>query len=154
MIWAILGIGIVIVALCIVFTNLKQKRLMKEGKIIARAPDFPEYAEEFMLAGDSAGQVADRVRALPFGEMAVSFAESAGEKYVFTGNGWFGCLSRIIQAEAGYRFEFTEWKTNNGIIQDAMNMNRLLTALERVFLEIDPQVTISAAKAERRGESD
>ena len=42
-----------------------------------------------------------------------------------------------------YGFQFLEWTERQGMIQYEAHMNTVLTAIERAFLQLDPQTEVS-----------
>ena len=66
----------------------------------------------------------------------------------FTGSSYSARLYRVDFDEpsgvAIYRFEFTAWKTNSATYVEAISMNRLMTAVEKAFLALDPNTAVTS----------
>ncbi len=134
-----------ILALVIVGGLIAHNKLKKEGEIISRRNNFMEQAEIFTLTLEDVSRITEGIRSLPYGTMSVSVkGSSETQQFRFTGTRWKARLFRLPDegGQAVYRFEFTEWKTHNGMAEDALNMNRLLTALEKMFLSVDPNTAV------------
>lgn len=151
MIWVALLIGFAILGIVIYFSMKAHNKLVAEGKIISRRTDFAEDAEEFTFRAVEPAQITEAVKALDYGDMHAGMKGSSERQiFKFTGSGWAAQLYRMEaeDAQMRYRFEFTNWKTRNGMPQDALNMNKLLTAVEKVFLSFDPSAQVRAVPLE------
>ena len=112
--------------------------------LIYMSPD-EENAEIFVLSLPDEKMVTEGIKALPYGMMSVGVKGSSKDQvFRFTGKRWAARLNRCENEgeRAVYRFAFTEWKTHNGMAEDALNMNRLTTALEKMFFAINPETRL------------
>ena len=151
MIWFILLIGGGILAACIYFGMRQHNKLVGEGKIISRRTDFMESAEVFTLRAVDPGKVTEDIKAMDYADMHTSMkGSSERQAFRFEGSGWTAQLAKQDgeEGKSVYRFEFTGWKTRNGLAQDALNMNKLLTAVEKLFVSLDPDTQVTAVPLE------
>ncbi|MBO4848618.1 MAG: hypothetical protein J5586_05650 [Clostridia bacterium] len=127
-----------------------RNKLIDEGKIILRKSDFMRSAEIFTLSAPDPAAVTAAVKAFDYNDMRAGMKGSTEkQQYVFTGNGWGAQLFRQSEGEkAVYRFEFTNWKSSDGIAQDDTNMNKLMTAVEKMFLSFDPETQVTTVPLE------
>ena len=133
-------------------TAREQNQLIAEGKILRRQYDFAESAELFALSPADPREVAEAVQAFDYEDMRVRMQPDGENGFHFAGPGWTARLYRLLgpAQEAVYRFEFLKWKTRNGLLSDYVNMNKLLTAMEKMFLAMDPQTQVSTVKLETK----
>ncbi len=144
-----------LLAVVIVVGLIGHKRLVDAGEITSRKANFMENAELFVLSLPDETMVTEGIRTLPYGMMSVGVKGSSQDQvFCFTGKKWAARLNRCENEgdKAVYKFAFTEWKTHNGMAVDALNMNRLTTALEKMFLAINPETRMRTEpiKFERR----
>ncbi|MBQ1553786.1 MAG: hypothetical protein IIZ66_09575 [Clostridia bacterium] len=122
----------------------ENKKLFEEGKIIQRPLHFAEKGEEFV----SRIGTTDNLKAEL--EKMVLPCETKGNttQATFTGSSYSARLYRVDFDEpsgvAIYRFEFTAWKTNSATYVEAISMNRLMTAVEKAFLALDPNTAVTS----------
>lgn len=144
-IWIVLVVSAALFGVIIYFSMKKHKQLVSEGRIISRRTDFMENAEEFTLTAVDPARVTEGVRNMDYAAMHTGMkGSSEQQRFDFTGNGWSARLVRLSADEAKtvYRFAFTGWKTRNGLPQDALNMNQLTTAVEKLFFSLDPNTLV------------
>lgn len=147
----IIVVVIIIMAVAIYFSLQTHKKLVAEGKIVSRSKNFMENAEEFTLVAVEPEKVTEAIKALNYNEMRTQMQGSSEQQlFKFTGNGWNAQLHRLEDngTQVVYRFEFTHWKTHNGMAQDMMNMNKLLTAVEKMFLGFDSNTQVRSVALE------
>ena len=152
-----MSIAIIIVAIVVgisifyVMTmNKAGKEMLDNGSVIKRPGGFYSKAEIFTLR---------RITSEEFNKAAegINFpVPSSGKTYdaVFTGAGFEARLKMVQESETQcvYRFVFTRWKSRNGNpdISDLLTMNQLLTAVEKVFLKLDPGTQVRTEEVERK----
>lgn len=138
-------IVLALVAVAIFFALQYHKKLVAEGTIISRRTNFMENAEEFTLVAVDPAQVTEAVKALDYGSMRTHMQGNSEQQwYRFEGASWKAALRKVSEGEGQmvYRFEFTNWKTHNGSVQDSLSMNKLMTAVEKIFLGFDPNTQV------------
>ena len=145
MIWAILAVAAAVFGIVFYFSYKEHKKLVAAGEILSRATNFMEKGEEFTLSLPDSASVTEGIRNLPYEKMSVSVKGNSKDQFFrFQGTKWTAMLRRQSE-ESGisvYRFEFTGWKTSRGMAEDSLNMNRLQTAIEKMFLRLDPETTV------------
>lgn len=127
------------------------KKLVAEGKIISRRTNFMESAEEFTLSAVDPAKVTEAVKAMDYADMRTKMqGNSERQLFKFTGSGWTAQLHKLSDngTQVVYRFEFTSWKTHNGMAGDALNMNKLITAVEKIFLGFDSNTQVRTVPLE------
>lgn len=141
----------------VIYKNVKQERQMtSEGKIINRSHRFIEQAEDFTIICDDPAIVSGKLESLPLSEMNVKMAFDGQHVFQFSfthpsGN-WTAVLHRI-DAPAGqlaYSFNFTHWKVSDLGVIGELQMNMLLTAIEKMFLSIDPNTQVKTRLLETK----
>lgn len=123
----------------------RHQKLVDSGKVINRDRNFVEKAEDFVLTLDNPGEVTKRLQEISYAEMKVSMRiADGGHSFQFTGNTWSARLYRKSDEDgkAVYSFQYLNWKTHDGGIMYEDHMNMLLTAIEKVFLSIDPNTQV------------
>lgn len=144
--FTVLALSAVIIGISWYFRQKKDEQLRSEGKIIKRGLGFMEKAEVFLLDLDNPDQVTKGLQGFPYSEMEVSIKSDAAKQYFQFSNpyGWNARLYCVENrnSRATYRFEYLDWKENKGMVQGGLYMNMLQTAVEKMFLNIDPNTRI------------
>ena len=142
-------IGFTILAVFIFVAYLwdtkRRKRLIGEGKMIEREEGFEENTEDFTIASQFDPMVAPAVRSIPFGSFRAKLVEDNGVSFVIArAKDWKAMLTRTQQdyRTCTYNFRFSQWEDN----ADKVHMNVLLTAVEKLFLSLDPNVKVHVRK--------
>lgn len=148
---AILITIIIIVPIAIVCTNMRNK-LLSEGKIVNRDIHFVENAEIFTFRKPvDYSPITNGVMNFDYKDIRCALSgDKARQTYNFKGADWSANLWYVGEnAEAvTYRFEFNNWSSRNGIPYSALAMNKLATAIEKLFLSIDPYTYVSTEPVE------
>lgn len=143
--WIAIIIGVLVLVVTICVGMKKHNKMVSSGEIISRRPDFMENAEEFTLSAVDPAAVTEAVKAMDYNAMHIGLkGSSERQNFEFTGSSWTAKLYKLSEngAQVIYRFEFTGWKTHNGMPQDGLNMNKLTTAVEKIFLGFDPNTQV------------
>ena len=145
----IIAVVVFIVVMTVYYTK-KNKELIAEGKIIQRDGNFVETAEIFTLHNVNFSQVIDALKETNFAGSGVSLNGSVQQGAVNfqCGNSWSGQLV-ALKSEAdtySYMFTFTKWQTRSGMPQNVTSMNVALTALEKMFLRLDPNTKVESRR--------
>lgn len=151
MIWGVLLIVAVIMGVAIYFAMQSHNKMVAEGKIISRRTNFMENAEEFTLSVVDPAKITEAVKAMDYADMHTKMqGNNEQQLFKFTGSNWSAQLHRLSNngAQVVYRFEFTNWKTHNGMPQDGLNMNKLTTAVEKIFLGFDSNTQVRTVPLE------
>ena len=147
-------VGICIIAAPIfIYIFYREHKLRSSGKIMKRKIKFVEESEEFTLSLNNPSIVAEKIQNLPYREMKVSVNTTGNQKFRFSsGYGWDAGL--FLEERNGdksiYCFGFLNWRTKNNIPIDNLHMNMLLTAIEKMFLDIDPQTKVQTKKVKAK----
>ncbi|MBM6676663.1 hypothetical protein H6A07_07905 [Olsenella uli] len=138
----------IIIALVIAAIGFYQKvQHRKEGSTLSRARDFVEYSETFTLRHLADGELTSAFKAAQPGAKAGVTMHGNAQQVVFEGP--FGAvLSRTENTDekSVYVFKFTNWKSRYGSPLYAEDMNLLLTAVEKIFVSLDPNTQVSTKK--------
>lgn len=149
--WIFILFFVALMGFVFYFSLKSQKQLLADGKIIGRRIDFMESAEEFTLSAVDPAQVTEAVKAIDYAEMRTKMQGSNEQQlFKFTGSTWSAQLHKLRDngTQVVYRFEFTSWKTHNGMPRDALSMNKLTTAVEKIFLSLDPNTQVRTVPLE------
>ncbi|MBR6378051.1 MAG: hypothetical protein IKS05_09875 [Oscillospiraceae bacterium] len=150
--WFAIIAGLAILGGAIWYGMKQHNKLVGEGKIISRRTNFMESAEIFTLNPPDPAAVTAGVKAFDYSDMHTSMKGSSEKQfYQFTGGSFGAKLAKQADTPEGkavYRFEFTNWKTHNGMPRDAMDMNKLTTAVEKLFVSLDPNTQVSTQALE------
>ena len=146
--WFII-VSILILVVVGVIGEKRQRRLKEEGKIIERAGRFYENATWFFTSA-SWESILDAVQKRDFSDAGVTHPYSGGTKAVVfnSRHSWSAQLKHIGERDGRsvYSYSLTNWKTNNGGAWRGDTMNMMQTAIEKVFLSLDPSVTVETHK--------
>ena len=144
-----LGVVVVVLVIVVIAAAIweirKRANMMAEGVILHRGLDFMKNAETFTCSMESTEKVTEGLQKINYAGMKASMkSNSAAQSFRFAGVDW-GAQLRLTGEKDGtytYRFEFTDWNAGNGVASNADHMNMLLTAIEKMFLEIDPSTKV------------
>jgi hypothetical protein len=147
-----MGVFVIIIAIVVIAAiagSAYRKKLTDSGQIVNRSAGFEQYAEILTIKEMPFSQVAEALRnGYYYGKANVSVSE-AKQAAGFSGAGWTAQLYHMNDTDRNaYCFEFVNWQTRNGIPYEALAMNTVLTAVEKVFLALDPNTQVSSKKLE------
>lgn len=123
----------------------KTKQLIADGKIIKRDLQFHKMRETFSLNIPEGVNLDDEIKSIITPEMHINHGKSDSGVYVFQGYDWKASL-KPVQTENGtdYEFNFLKWKNQKyGTPNNSNQMNLLLTAVEKMFLKLDPNTVVT-----------
>ena len=124
----------------------RNKKLIREGKIIERKGSFFEEEELFTTSASFDSVLAALNRADLSGAGVTVYPETGGREAVLfrSKHGWNSKLSRrdSVDGKNRFRFAFTVWTSRNGLPWRADTMNMMLTQVEKTLLSLDPDVTV------------
>lgn len=130
-----------------VFIGLKQRKVLKglkaEGKIVDRSLNFAEKGEEFTAKIGSYTALKEQLLKL----VKICAMEGNTSSVVkFQSKCYAARLLRVDFDEPSgigiFRFEFTRWKEGDYTYVDNTEMNMLMTAVEKAFLNLDPNTGV------------
>ena len=146
--------GIAVAALF--FARKQRNHLIDDGKLIYREPGFWDCSETFTVEGVSLEDVFARLPSEELKEHIGSYElQKDRNRIVFVHNGYeesyIGTLSLISQDNGCSTFclLINQYKTNHPSPNE-ISLNVLFTAVENVFLEIDPAIKIKTEFVDRK----
>ncbi len=141
--------AVVLIVVVIGFSAWWKGRLVGQGKIIQRASDFVEYAEIFTVRPIPNEEYAAALKALDLKKTTTSL-EGNTKTVKFSGIYFSASIHCVEQTETSsvYRFEFDSWKVKYGKASFENEMNMLLTMVEKMFVQLDPNAQVSTVKNE------
>ena len=151
MVWVVILIVAAVMGVAIFFALKGHNKMVAEGKIVSRRPDFMKNAEIFTLSPVDPARVVEAVKGFDYRDMHTSMkGSSEKQSFQFSGNGWEARLYRVQadETQAVYRFEFTNWQSNGRMPQGGLDMNKLATAVEKAFLSLDPGTQVQTQPLE------
>lgn len=136
-------------ALAFYIQHSRKSKLKDAGQIIDRKNDFTHKAEEFTLTVTDKNQITNGVKGLPYSDMNVSMKGDSEKQAFYFNGGTFEAQLWLKSEENGkvvYEFNFTHWMEPNSIstVDGFYNMNKLLTAVERMFLSVDVNTQVKS----------
>ena len=135
------------------YISAKSKsKLVEKGLIINREKDFMEKAEIFTLKSISTDQLLEGLKDIN-AKTKVGIDGNMQRGYTFDGGSYSRWKARLRctemnESQSIFRFVFTEWKTENDRPKDDISMNILLTAVEKMFLQLDPHTQVRTEPVE------
>lgn len=140
----VFGCGILAVALICIFW--RNRKLRSAGKIVNRKRKYVEEAQEFILVLADLSIVAKKLQELSYQEMKVAVNSGDNHSFHFSCARYNWDARLYIKGNEGdktiYCFEFLNWQQNGSIPIGELYMNLLLTAIEKMFLSIDPDTQV------------
>lgn len=123
---------------------------IEEGRMIKRDSDFVEMEEIFTLSGADADKVIECFNQVDYSGIGLTEGKSNNQgSFIFkSGSNWGAQINRLEDEgeKQVYSFCFTHWRTYKGLKMNLVEMNLLVTAVEKTFLSIDPNVTVKTSK--------
>ena len=127
---------------------LSRQQLTASGKIIKREGQWWKDEEAFTTSATCVDVLAAMKDIDVSGSGAEVSWNNDGSLYRFKAVQWEACMTYEEHgAGAGvFVFSFLSWKTSNGVNTNSDAMNIVLTAVEKLFLAIDPSVTVQTSR--------
>ena len=140
-----LGLIIAIVIAAVAFYQKVQHR--REGSTVSRSRDFVAYSETFTLRHISDEEFRDAIEAASPNKDTGASMRGNASRVVFEGP-FRAELVRTEQSDEKtvYTFRFTNWSSRYGVATREEDMNLLLTAIERMFVSLDPETKVTSKK--------
>lgn len=142
MYWIFL-IGLTAAALYIMYA--RRKKLYDSGQIIKRNLDYLKQVHYFTLENGGWERVWNALKDTDYHKAASMAGDSPKPLIRYNGVNWSAQLYKCERDDGKdcYGFQFLEWTERQGMIQYEAHMNTVLTAIERAFLQLDPQAEVS-----------
>ncbi len=145
----VLGVLAVVLILVKVLMLKGESKLESQGKIVRREKGFNENAEIFTMGPIDQNKVTEGLKEIG-SSMRVSINGNTNtQSFSITGGSWSQWSARLKILEASqektvYRFLFSNWKSgaHSTTPEDPTSMNMVLTAVEKMFLKIDPNTKV------------
>lgn len=146
-------ISVIVACIC---SKKQRDKPPDKGKLIQRETDFWDRSESFTVEGIALEDVFTRLPADDLKDNVGSYIlQPEQNRIVFVHNGneesYTGTLS-LISADNGtntFRLLINQYKTC-GSSPNAESLDALYTAVERVFLEIDPEIEVTTKFVDRK----
>lgn len=151
--WLIVILVCAVLFFLAVFLQAKStNKLVEQGRIIRRERNFMEQAEIFTLKSVSTDQIVAGLKDVN-AKTKVGVNGNMEQGYTFDGGSYSRWRARLRcteknESQSIFRFVFTEWETHNDRPKDDTSMNILLTAVEKMFLQLDPQTQVRTEPVE------
>ena len=133
-----------------IIKSIRKSNLIKKGIIVKREKAFWKKKECFLTAS-SPETIRNAVEQTDLSDIGISVFRNNNEECRFTfQNGYM--ISADLKyngRENGkylYSFMFTSWNTSFFVVEGQINMNRLLTCIERIIIALDPETVIEKSK--------
>lgn len=123
---------------------LSKKQLTDSGRIIKREGQWWKDEEAFKTNATCSDVLAAMKSIDVSGSGATVSWNSDGSLYRFKAAQWEACMT--YEESGAFVFSFLSWKTSNGVNVNSDAMNIVLTAVEKLFLEIDPNVAVQTSR--------
>lgn len=123
----------------------RKKKLYDSGQIIKRNLDYLKQVHYFSLKNGDWERVWKVLKDTDYHEVVSMARDSQKPLIHYKGANWSAQLYKC-KTEDGkdcYGFQFLNWVERQGMIQYEPYMNTLLTAIEKTFLQLDPQTEVS-----------
>ena len=145
-IFLVFVIAAVLIGASYYYNKQKTAKMAAEGKIIERKGGFHEQMQEFTLAPVDPALLTQKLKALPYSDMNVAMSgDSAKQIFRFTHSTFEAQLARVANVAVMCLFVlmFNRWKANKlGAPLGYYKMNMLQTAIEKMFLSLDPKTQV------------
>ena len=134
---------LIIIFIAAGYYGYKRGAMLKgSGKLIRRDNRFWEDAE-LLFTKTPYSELRDALMTADYLGSGVGAPSPYGEQpiLVFQSTNGFNAAVAYLGEENGeykYEFSFLKWKTRNGAVQCFVQMNVLMTVVEKVFLALDP----------------
>ena len=156
---------LVVILLCVIavvigvyFNSKKFNQLETEGKVVRRDDNFHETEQIFTAVGASYERVEQELKNIDLADAKIKeqLYRNNGKAQILyrSTDGWNATLDLIGEDEGKYtyRFTFPVYTENNGSATRLITMNILLTAVEKMFLRIDPNTQVTSKKLKYRAQ--
>jgi len=144
--YAITGIIVAVLVVGIIWACLARKKLLDNGEIIKRKMNFMKMAEVFTLITPDPHTVVEKIKSFPvIGKTVAAQWDEAKQYFEFNYyKSWTASMKKIKEddGKSVYYFSFNHFKSNNGTPEGSLDANKLLTSLEKMFLEFDPNTQV------------
>lgn len=153
----VIVLGFTLLVVLFVMNKQKRERLLAEQKIVERPKDFAEYTEEFTLRPVSMQEVEKIIQSSAILQQNGLQIQTDDSRFFFRHANYKAVLvcTEKNEEKSVWEFAFVEWSTNeystNTIVRwlesnKDMEMNALLTGIEKMFLNFDSEAKVKKVK--------
>lgn len=142
-------------AALMIYSRKQRNKLFDEGKMIRREPKFWDKSETFTVSNLSLEEVYSNIPAqLMKAHVGAYELQNDNNRIVFVHNGYeesYTASLRLLSNEGGnytYKFLINQYKYKNK--PNDVSLNVLFTAVEKVFLNHDPNVQVLTETVDRK----
>lgn len=144
-------IVIVVLVVSFVLPAKYKASQIAEGNMIQRDVDFAEYGEIFTLKHVDSDIIVNALNQIDFEKILGNRPSINSSKMTFTARYGFSAQMFLVEDDGEnmkYRFDFLHWEAAGGSKRASADagMNLLLTAIEKMFLSLDPNTQVSKEK--------
>ena len=144
-----IALGVPIIVAVVMYALKRGNKLREQGLITARPSQFVEREYTYASPVFDFNQLLDAIRQIDFDAVGANVGWKASRAQLMvefdsSANEYKALLSTLEDANGEHRFQFSflKWATRNGSARNTESMNRLMTALEKAMLGLDPYVTV------------
>lgn len=154
----LVGVLVIIILIAAIAGAKKGKALADEGKITQRQQSFWEYAEFFTTTA-SYEDVREAVKNTSFEDCKADvYPDFEGNKFILfkSSHGWNAALKYTGEQDGKHTFTFyfPAWNTQRyGMPYGMMEMNVIETTIEKLFLALDAETTVTTKRLETKSKS-
>ena len=148
MVWIIVILGIIFWVCFFIYQKQRDDQLIEEGKMQKRSLMFWKKIEYFTAAPDyEAVKKAAHEMDLSGTNASIMEDEELEQKGIIlfrSKSKWNAAIMYKGEKEGKhlYRFSFTTWESENGFPNDQNSMNIMMTDVEKMFVDLDPETTV------------
>ena len=158
----ILLISAAIIALAVGLGVKKRNELLEAGKIVKRPYNFYDMAEIFTLGPVALQAIGNVLMRSELGQLGIQAqADYQNQRIIFRHGSWVGLLKYMGEtgpAEMGgksvYRLWISSYRTYRSSVQGAIEMNEMMTVVEKTLLGFDPNTSVSTEMVTRKSKTD
>lgn len=143
--FGIIAVFVIIIAVVVIIGLQRGKKLAAEGKIIKRQDSFWESAEYF-TTNATINSFVSKVKSTDFSDCKITIEyHNSNRLILFKSNyAWNAAIEYqgVREGKNIFKFSFPAYRTRRGIPYRVDTMNIMETAIEKVFLSLDPQTLV------------
>lgn len=140
---SLLLVAIIVIAAAV--GTKKRNQLMAEGKIIKRNANFYKNKQLFKSFINDQQAFFNALTTAVRGTGICSVSGDYGSTVVYNGKTWTAHLERLQSNDGSLMFSYMliKYEEYRGIPKNMADFNIMLTAIEKVFLQFDPDTQIT-----------
>ena len=142
-------LGVPILVIVIIYAQKRGDKIREQGFITRRPSQFVEREYTYASPVFDFNQLLDAIRQIDFVAVGANVGWKASRtqrmvEFDSPANEYKALLRTLEDANGEHRFQFSfpSWTEHKGLPKNGESMNRLMTALEKAMLGLDPYVTV------------